>query len=104
MRREWRKKGYAEGVAHVVARQTVSLEGELSGVCRDCGGELFAWYDDGVCAGCVDASLEYSHRHGILGDALLEEFADGVHRPRIEGQLVRGFMEGVRAQLAGVAR
>lgn len=94
MRKEWRARGYADGVAYV---------GEyVAGVCPNCGADSLVYVEHDGCAECVEASLEYSQRHGILADGLADVHTFGRVLPRVNGALVAGFLFGVRAGLAGV--
>lgn len=96
MRKEWRAKGYADGVAYVGKCE--------AGVCPNCGADSLVYVEHDGCAECVEASVMYSHMHGILSDGLAELHTFGRVLPRVDGALVAGFISGVRAGLAGVAR
>lgn len=94
MRKEWRDRGYADGVAYVGKCE--------AGVCPNCGAGSLVYVEHDGCPSCVLASVEYSQRHGILSDGLADVHTFGRVLPRVNGALVAGFLSGVRAGLAGV--
>lgn len=96
MRKEWLARGYADGVAYL---------GEcVAGVCPNCGEDYLVYTGHDACGACVEASLMYSQRHGILSDGLADVHTGGRVLPRINDALAEGFLSGFAHSFGAASR